>query len=169
MKKLVILAALLVSASAAFSQQQKGDFQLQAQASYFSNSFAGQSFSSGSLYLNASRFVTDNIEVGFSPFIFFSTETTVNLSFFANYSFLTENAKLVPYAGAQVMLYNLGSDPDFSQTGFGFKAGVRYFVSERVNVDIGPNIAFLSAPSGFSEGSTMFQIAAGLGYIFGKR
>lgn len=169
MKKLVILAALLVSASAAFAQQQKGDFQLQAQASYFSNSFAGQSFSSGSLYFNASRFVTDNIEVGFSPFIFFSTETTVNLSFFANYSFLADNAKLVPYAGVQVMFYNLGTDPDFSQTGFGLKAGVRYFVSERVNVDIGPNIAFLSAPAGASEGSTMFQIAAGLGYIFGKR
>lgn len=170
MKKIIILAALLVSASAAFAQQQKGDFQLQAQASYFSNSFAGQSFSSGSVYVNASRFVTDNIEVGLSPFIFISDiSTTMNLSFFGNYSFLTENAKLVPYAGAQVMFYNLGSDPDFSQVGFGLKAGIRYFVSERVNVDVGPNIAFLSAPAGLSEGSTVFQIAAGLGYIFGKR
>lgn len=169
MKRILILLVLLAASSSSFAQQQKGDFQLQAQASYFSNSFAGQSFSSGSLYLNASRFVTDNIEVGLSPFFFFSDQTTVNLSFFGNYSFLTENAKLVPYAGVQVMLYNLGSDPDFSQVGFGFKAGIRYFVSEHVNVDVGPNIAFLSAPEGFTEGSTMFQFAAGLGYIFGKR
>ncbi len=169
MKKLIILTALLASVSAVYAQQQKGDFQLQAQASYFSNSFAGQSFSSGSLYFNASRFLTDNIELGIQPFIMFSTQTTLNMSVFANYSFLTDNAKLVPYIGAQVMFYDLGSDPDYSQVGFGLKGGVRYFVTERVNIDAGPNIAWLSAPTGATEGSTLFQFTAGLGYIFGKR
>ncbi len=170
MKKLFILALFIIAASAAVAQQQQGDFQLQAQASYYSNSFAGQSFSVGSLYFNASKFFTDNIEVGVQPFFSFSdASTTVNLSFFGNYSFLTDNAKLVPYGGVQIMFYNLGSDPDFSQTGFGFKAGLRYFVTENVNIDVGPNIAFLSAPAGAPEGSTLFQFTAGLGYIFGKR
>lgn len=169
MKKLFTLLVCMAFTGLSMGQQQAGDFQLQAQASYFSNSFAGQSFSSGSLYFNASRFFTDNIEAGLSPFIMFSDQTTVNLSFFGNYSFLLENAQLVPYGGVQVMLYNLGSDPDFSQTGFGFKAGIRYFVTENVNIDVGPNLAFLSAPSGFSEGSTLFQFTAGLGYIFGAR
>ncbi len=168
MKKPLFSLVLLISAATAFAQQQKGDFQLQAQAAYFSNSFAGQSFSAGSLYFNASRFVTDKIEVGISPYFIFSDITTVNLSFFANYSFLTENAKMVPYAGVQLLFYNLGSDPDFSQTGFGFKGGLRYFVSERVNIDVGPNISFLSAPEGLTEGSTLFQFTAGLGYIFGR-
>ncbi|MBL7849543.1 MAG: outer membrane beta-barrel protein [Cyclobacteriaceae bacterium] len=169
MKKLIFLVILFATVTSAYSQQQAGDFQLQAQASYFSNSFAGQSFSSGSIYFNASRFFTDNIEVGVSPFFMFSDQTTVNLSFFGNYSILLDDAKLVPYGGVQVMFYNLGSDPDFSQTGFGLKAGIRYFITENVNIDVGPNIAFLSAPAGLSEGSTLFQFTAGLGYIFGKR
>lgn len=170
MKRIIILCAFVMASSWLFAQQQQGDFQLQAQASYYSNSFAGQSFSSGSLYFNASKFFTDNIEVGLSPFFIISdASTTVNLSFFGNYSFLTDNAKLVPYGGVQFMLYNLGSDPDFSQVGFGFKAGLRYFVTENVNIDFGPNIAFLSAPDGVSEGSTLFQFTAGLGYIFGSR
>lgn len=169
MKKLILLVILLVTVTSVYSQQQAGDFQLQAQASYFSNSFAGQTFSAGSLYFNASRFFTDNIEVGVSPFISFSDQTTVNLAFFGNYSFLLDNAKLVPYGGVQVMFYELGSDPDFSQTGFGFKAGLRYFITENVNIDVGPNLVFLSAPAGYSEGSTLFQFTAGLGYIFGKR
>ena len=169
MKKLIFLTILLASWMPVYSQQQAGDFQLQAQASYFSNSFAGQTFSSGSIYVNASRFFTDNIEVGVSPFFNFGDQTTVNLAFFGNYSFLLDNAMLVPYGGVQVMFYNLGSDPDFSQTGFGLKAGLRYFVTENVNIDVGPNIVFLSAPSGFNEGSTLFQFTAGLGYIFGSR
>lgn len=169
MKKLIIMMIVLASASLAYGQQQAGDFQLQAQASYFSNSFAGQSFSAGSIYLNASRFFTDNIEAGVSPFFMFSDQTTVNLSFFGNYSFLLEDAKFVPYGGVQVMFYNLGSDPDFSQTGFGLKAGIRYFITENVNIDVGPNLAWLSAPAGLSEGSTLFQFTAGFGYIFGAR
>lgn len=170
MKKIILLSAFLMASFGLFAQQQQGDFQLQAQAAYYSNSFAGQSFSMGSLYFNASKFFTDNIEVGISPFFTFSdASTTMNMSFFGNYSFLTDNGKLVPYGGVQFMFYNLGSDPDFSQTGFGFKAGIRYFVTENVNIDIGPNIAFLSAPAGAPEGSTLFQFTAGLGYIFGKR
>jgi hypothetical protein len=169
MKKLFFLTILLASVMPAFGQQEAGDFQVQAQASYYSNSFAGQTFSAGSIYFNASRFFTDNIEVGVSPFFNFGDQTTVNLSFFGNYSFLLDNAMLVPYGGVQVMFYNLGSDPDFSQTGFGLKAGLRYFVTENVNIDVGPNIIFLSAPAGYSEGSTLFQFTAGLGYIFGNR
>lgn len=169
MKKLFTLLVCMAFTGLSMGQQQAGDFQVQAQASYFSNSFAGQTFSSGSIYFNASRFFTDNIEVGVSPFFNFGDQTTVNLAFFGNYSILLDNAMLVPYGGVQVMFYNLGSDPDFSQTGFGLKAGLRYFVTENVNIDVGPNIIFLSAPAGYSEGSTLFQFTAGLGYIFGNR
>jgi hypothetical protein len=67
------------------------------------------------------------------------------------------DAKMVPYAGVQVLIYNLGSDFG-SQTGFGLKGGLRYFISEKVNVDVGPNITFL-------DGETLFYFNAGLGFI----
>jgi hypothetical protein len=155
MKKqiLLILAFALMFSAPALAQQEKGDFQLQAQGSYYN--FAG--FDGGYIFLNASKFVTQNIEVGASPIINISTETTVNLSFFSNYNFVLENAKMVPYAGVQLMFYNLGSSFG-SETGFGLKGGLRYFITEKVNVDIGPNINFLS-------GSTLFYFNAGLGFI----
>ncbi len=157
MKKLLFLLVLLVAGSAAYAQQQKGDFQLQAQAAYYSV----EGFDFGSVYFNASKFITDQVEIGASPYLTISTETTMNLTLFANYSFLTSNAMLVPYAGGGLTFYNLGSSFG-SQTGFTLKAGLRYYVTERVNVDIGPNLVFV-------EGTNIFILNAGLGYIFGKR
>lgn len=157
MKKLLILTAFVVASSAAFAQQQKGDFQVQAQASYISVS----GIDIGSIYFNASKFVTDNIEVGVSPYVTISSfSTDVNLTIFGNYSFLTPDGKFVPYLGAGVTLYQLGGD--FAQTGLTLKGGIRYFVTERVNIDVGPNLVFV-------EGTNIFILNAGLGYIFGKR
>lgn len=157
MKKTLLIALLVVASGAAFAQQKKGDFQLQAQGAYYST----DAFDFGSLYFNASKFVTDNIEIGVSPYLTISTETTMNLTFFSNYSFLTTDAKLVPYLGAGITFYNLGSDFG-SLTGFTLKGGIRYFVNERVNIDVGPNLVLL-------EGSNLFVLNAGLGYIFGSR
>lgn len=156
MRKLIILLSFMIVASGAMAQQQKGDIQIQAQGSYFSNEFIDFGF----LYFNASKFVTDNIEIGVSPQFSFSTVTTVTLSVFSNYSFLTADAKAVPYLGAGFSIYDLGSDT--STSGFTLKGGLRYFVTERVNIDFGPSVIFLS-------GSNLFVINAGLGYIFGKR
>lgn len=154
MKRIFTMAVLtMLFSSPLVAQQQKGDFQLQAQGSYYS--IAG--FDGGYIYLNASKFVTQNIEVGASPIISISTATTLNLAFFGNYSFVTKDAKLVPYAGVQLQLYNLGSEFG-SQTGFGFRGGIRYFISEHVNIDVGPNITFM-------EGTTLFYFNAGLGFI----
>jgi hypothetical protein len=152
-KQLVITLLTMLVSLPMLAQQEKGDFQLQAQGSYYS--IAG--FDGGYIYLNASKFVTQNIEVGASPIISISTETTLNLAFFGNYSFVTKDAKLVPYVGAQLQLYNLGSEFG-SQTGFGFRGGIRYFISEHVNIDVGPNITFL-------EGTSLFYFNAGLGFI----
>lgn len=153
-KQLALIVFSALVSLPLLAQQEKGDFQLQAQGSYYN--FAG--FDGGYIYLNASKFFTQNIEVGASPiFNIGAGGTTVNLSFFGNYNFMVENAKMVPYIGAQVLLYNLGSDFG-SQTGFGFKGGLRYFITEKVNVDVGPNITFL-------DGETLFYFNAGLGFI----
>ncbi len=158
MKKLKLFVLLTcASLTFTFAQQQKGDFQLQAQGSYFSAS----GFSGGTLFLNGSKFVTQNIEVGASPIFTFGTETTINLSAYSNYNFITNDAKMVPYAGAQLLLFNLGAKGG-SETGFGLKGGLRYFISERVNVDVGPSITFL-------KGSSLFYFNAGLGFILGRK
>lgn len=158
MKKLSLFLLLTVaSLTFAFAQQQKGDFQLQAQGTYFSAS----GFSGGTLFLNGSKFITQNVEVGASPIFTFGGETTINLSIYSNYNFLLNDAKMVPYAGAQLLLFNLGANGG-SQTGFGFKGGLRYFITERVNVDVGPSITFLS-------GTSLFYFNAGLGFILGRK
>ncbi|NOT76548.1 MAG: hypothetical protein HOP08_16590 [Cyclobacteriaceae bacterium] len=156
MKKLLFLILFTGVISAASAQQQEGDFQIQAQATYFSA--AGTS--GGFLYLNASKFLTQNIELGVSPIISFGDGASVNLSLFGNYNFLTSDAKFVPYAGVQILIYNLGGKE--SLTGFGLKGGLRYFITERVNVDVGPNVTFLA-------GTTVFIFNAGLGFIIGRK
>jgi outer membrane protein W len=156
MKKFLFIALLLIAGGSAFAQQQKGDFQVQAQAAYYNL----DGFDFGNIYFNASRFVTDNVEIGVSPNITISTVTSVNMTVFGNYSFLTADAKMVPYVGAGITFYDLGSDQ--ALTGFTLKGGLRYFVTERVNIDVGPNLVLL-------EGANLFILNAGLGYIFGKR
>ena len=156
MKKLIVVSAIVLASTAAFGQQQKGDFQIQAQAAYYN--VAGFDF--GNIYFSGSKFVTDNIEVGVSPNITISTLTSLNLTVFSNYSFLTDDAKLVPYAGAGITFYDLGGDG--ALTGLALKGGVRYFVNEHVNIDVGPNLVLL-------EGANLFILNAGLGYIFGNR
>ncbi|CAN5317351.1 hypothetical protein BH09BAC3_BH09BAC3_11650 [soil metagenome] len=156
MKKLFALILFTSVISAASAQQQAGDYQVQAQFAYYS--FSGLSY--GTLYLNGSKFITDHIEVGISPQLTFSTETTFNLSFYGNYNFLTKDAKMVPYAGASIFLIDLGSEN--SDAGFGLKGGLRYFLTERVNIDAGPQVVF-------AGGETLFVFTAGLGFIFGRR
>lgn len=154
MKKHLLFAFLLVAGCTAFAQQQKGDVQIQAQAAYID--VAG--FGSGTLYFNGSRFITDNIELGLTPIITFSSATTTfNLGLFGKYSFLTSDAKFVPYVGAGITLLDLGGDA--GTTGFTLTAGSRYFVTEQVNIDVGANMIFV-------EGENAFMLLAGLGYIF---
>lgn len=157
MKKIhIVLVMILVSFTFAFAQQQKGDLQLQVQGTYFSQG----SFNGGFVFFNASKFITQNIEVGASPIISISTKTTVDLSVYSNYNFISGNAKMVPYAGVQLLVKGIGDTA--SQTGFGLKGGIRYFITERVNVDVGPNITFLS-------GASLFYFNAGLGFILGRK
>ncbi len=156
MKKLLILTAFVISASAAVAQQQKGDYQIQAQAAYYNVS----GFDFGNIYFSGSKFVTDRVEIGVSPNITISTVTSVNMTVFANYSFLSGDGKMVPYAGGGITFYDLGGDG--ALTGITLKGGIRYFVTERVNIDVGPNLVLL-------EGANLFILNAGLGYIFGSR
>ncbi len=154
MKNLHALIVFFLATGAAFAQQEKGDMQIQAQGAYYN--IAGSD--NGTIFLNVSRFITNNVEIGISPVITFTPVTTsVNLALFGKYSFLTPDAKLVPYVGAGVSIFNLGED--FASTGFTISGGTRYFLTEKVNIDLSANMAF-------TEGTSSFIVLAGLGYIF---
>lgn len=145
---------LVVVTTATYAQQQKGDMQIQAQAAYFN--FAGSD--AGTVYFNASKFFTDNVEAGAAPTITFSPAgTTLNLAVFGKYSFLTSDAKMVPYVGAGISFFDLGGE--FGSTAFTLTGGTRYFITEQVNIDFGANLAF-------TEGENTLFVLAGLGYIF---
>ncbi|HCW05879.1 MAG TPA: hypothetical protein DGG95_00745, partial [Cytophagales bacterium] len=112
------------------------------------------------------------IEAGIAPLLMLNKDFSMNQTqFFANYSFLTSDAKFVPYAGAHIQLSALkvqsvdpltGNSTSTTKTsvGFGFRAGIRYFLTENVNIDVGPRISFGDQSS--------FIFAAGVGVIIGK-
>ena len=156
MKKLAVVI-IVCSALSGYAQQQKGDFQLQTQATYAT----AEGVSFGFVFLNFSSFLTDHLELGVSPIVSISDEfTSFNMTVFSNYSFLAKDAKMVPYLGAGVTFYDLTGDQPL--TGFTFKGGFRYFITESVNVDIGPNLILI-------EDYSVFLINAGLGFLFGRR
>ncbi|MGC4022385.1 MAG: hypothetical protein QM734_10765 [Cyclobacteriaceae bacterium] len=174
MKKILSLILMTGVTFAVSGQQQKGDIQAQAQFSYTSMtvsvSGSSQTVSIGQLYMNASKFITDNVELGVSPILSFvkysgDSQTSLKFSAFANYSFLTDNAKLVPYAGGQLIVDTGAIDVDTGKQktalGFGIKGGLRYFVTENINVDMGPSYSFYS-----NTNLLIFNI--GLGYLFKK-
>lgn len=154
MKKFLLISLLLVAVGAAYAQQQKGDAQIQAQAAYIDVGGVG----SGTIFFSGSKFITDNVELGLTPTITFSSfATTLNLTIFGKYSFLTPDAKLVPYVGAGITMIDLTGDN--ATTGFTITGGTRYFITEQINIDLGANLIFV-------EGQNAFMILAGLGYIF---
>ncbi|MBS1486657.1 MAG: outer membrane beta-barrel protein [Bacteroidetes bacterium] len=171
MKKTVLFLMMTVAAMATYAQQQKGDFQLQGQISYNSVTDNGTTTSYGLVQLNVSRFFTDRIEAGVAPILFLNKDAGFSrFAFFGNYSFLTQNAKLVPYAGLQIMLTsqksisvdangNITSGTE-TTTGFGLRGGLRYFITEKVNIDVGPNITF--------DKTSTFIFNVGVGVILGK-
>jgi hypothetical protein len=172
--KFIVFACLITSSATLSAQQEKGDFQLQAQISINTSFANGNSSTMGTVLFNVSRFFTKNIEAGISPMIMFGEDFgSTRLAVFSNYSFLTGDGKFVPYAGAQLMVNANKSttiDPvTFQETssidtevGVGIRGGVRYFITEKVNIDAGPNLSVTNK-------STLLIFNVGLGVLIGKR
>lgn len=172
MKPIIIFSLFLLSMGVS-AQQEKGDFQIQAQMNFTSVSTSGTATSLGMIMFNVSRFFTKNIEAGISPQIMIIKNAgSTRLALFSNYSFLTKDAKLVPYAGAQILISaqkqpEVGANAQITYAnkttvGFGLRGGARYFVTERINIDAGPNLSF-------SNKTTTFVFNIGVGVILGKR
>jgi outer membrane protein W len=192
MKNIFTLCALVVSVSA-FAQQQKGDLSIQFSGNYYQQRVVldnkNYRFGLGNIYLKVGKYFTDNVELGLKPNAAFSLATevetsksgevtktksklTTNLGFgiYGTYSFLTANGKFLPYAGAELAYAPI---EDEQAINLGPYAGVKYFVTERINVDA--NLSWLmNLGSTYEEPrdeylvKPMWNFNIGIGVLIGK-
>jgi hypothetical protein len=161
MKKIIVLALIVISTTA-FAQQEKGDLNVTFSGTYMSYS----GFNFGQVYGKAGYYITKSIEVGAKPQLLFGKGFTgFGFGGYGTYNFLTADAKLVPYAGAELSYFTVAS---LSQTNLGIYGGSKYFLTERLNVDAGLNLAFNLANNSDVNLGTIFQFQVGVGFILGN-
>lgn len=189
MKKLCVIVAFLAFITAN-AQQQQGDIAIQFSGNYYSqkvtfNDTDIKSFG-GNIYVKLGKYFTQNLELGVKPNIGFfpktETETVggetkfkqkldANFGFglYGTYSFLTADAKMMPYGGAEISYVPSG---DESTVNLGPYAGVKYFLSEKINLDA--NLSYLLG-LGSTYGSSddvkiggLLNFNLGIGVILGK-
>ena len=145
MKKVLVLFALCLAGSSLFAQQEKGDQLLRFNGSY---SKYGESDGTGSLNIKIGQFITTNIEAGLETTLMTSSSfSNTSYGFYGTYNFLTKDAKMVPYAGLRASLTQtqvsvLGTTNKETSAAAGFYGGLRYFLTEKVNIDTGLSYDF---------------------------
>lgn len=190
MKKLIITAVIGLASISLFAQQQQGDLAIQFSGNYVSQkvTFGNEEFKffAGNIYVKMGKFFTQNLELGVKPNISFFPEDEfevvdgevetkrklrANFGFgiYGTYSFLTADAKWMPYGGAEISYVPSG---DESTVNLGPYAGVKYFISEKINLDA--NLSYLlglGSTYGTSEDvkiGGLFNLNLGIGVILGK-
>lgn len=160
MKKLsLIVFAILATTAIATAQVEKGDFNISGSLSF---SKYKELDGTGQFDAKGGYFVTQNIEVGATALILASGgETGIGIGPYGAYNFLTQDAKLLPYVGANLFLFSIG---DISLNSVGVNGGAKYFITEAINVDAGITI---QQSFGDIEGS-LFTARVGIGFILGK-
>jgi hypothetical protein len=170
-KSLVVALLILVAGTTAYSQQDKGDVNVTFSGTYTSNKL----YSFGQIFIKGGYFVTKNIEAGIKPQLLFGDGFSgTGVGLYGTYNFLTKDAKLVPYAGAEINHSSLKSgggeeSGKMKQTNMGLYGGSKYFITESLNVDAGMNFSFnlASNPSEMDLGM-IFQFQVGVGFIVGN-
>lgn len=168
MKKILLVGLLLIS-TVAFSQVEKGDFSGTANVAFSSIKYKDADEASNMTIINlrGGYYFTDNIEAGLGLSVAgMSVDgdplTTVGIGPYAVYNFLTDDAKLLPYVGANFLSQKVTDVDALNQLGlFG---GVKYFLTEVVNIDSSINYTSFM---GDLKGSGLF-INVGIGINFGK-
>jgi hypothetical protein len=156
------MMAVVLSAPAAFGQQEKGDVEVQVSFSVFKV----EDFTSGFVQLKLGGFVSDNIQLGIAPSTQISssqgeTQSTVGLGLFASYSFLMETAA-VPYLGLQYYVPDVERSDEFSTAGINL--GIKYYFTEKAAFDLAGNILFSIQEE--AENDQSFLLTGGISYLF---
>lgn len=114
MKKIILLALTLI-ATTTFAQVQKGDMNIGANFGLMKQNGDADllNYSYSTLVLNWQYYFTDNVSFGVAPSL--TTAKVLNdaftiksnaWNFYLDYSFLSDNGKVLPYLGAKFTLYN---------------------------------------------------------------
>lgn len=191
--RIILLVCTVVPT--AYAQVQKGDMNIG-----FSSSVSTQSGSFRNInvvgLLSIERYFTAHVSLGLGPTLSILTSegaltSIYGVNLFSNYNFLTKDAKLMPYAGLlgsiNQSISNVDSRYDqngdrtvesgnttVSFYGIGGKAGAKYFITERINLDANVNYAtnILARVNGeklpLGEGGQL-QFFLGLGVVLGKK
>lgn len=189
MKKLLLVAIMAVALCfETHGQQEKGDLAIQFSGNFYTQTVdlgaTKEKFYSGNIYVKLGKFFTPNIELGVKPNLNITPEydykivnneiqvkkkLDANLGFgvYGTYSFLTADAKMMPYAGAEISYVPTG---DESTINLGPYAGVKYFLTEKINVDA--NASYLMNLGSTYETDAdiggLLTINLGIGVILGK-
>jgi hypothetical protein len=165
MKKIVILIILVVfSTNIIFSQQQKGDINTEISGLIYYADAKEYSLTEAFIMGGIGYFITDNISLGISPYIYshtFEMKNTLDqtnnqngtmyvLGPYFSYSILFGNSKLVPDLGVQI-----NAATNFEKVVLYYQLFVKskYFVDKNISVNLGANLYF-----GFYFGLLSYQL-----------
>jgi hypothetical protein len=195
-KLLISLIAGCTIGTSTIAQVEKGD-NIIGLSSAVSTQSASPSSINATALISYERYLTKKIAVGVGPYI---TVITAKGSLtgifggnvFANYGFLSGDGKFYPYAGILFAVSQSISTADtknqpastgtlvssgnstISFYGGGAKVGTKYFITERINLDL--NINYSANFSSIVNGEKVdlgtggiLQVFLGVGVIIGKR
>jgi hypothetical protein len=132
---------------------------------------------------NYTYYITKNISVGVGPRFGWSKSgdqksSTIGYNGFVNFSFLTKGAFVLPYVGAQftqITQKQQGRDDPFITNSGGGHVGIKFFLTERLNIDNNFSFTRIISGSGATEeldlnvNGSVIQLNIGLGYIIGRK
>jgi len=184
--------------NASLAQVQKGDDVLGLAASFNTQASSPTSFEVTG-QLSYERYLSRRVALGVGPFITMITSKgsltgRFGGNLFCNYGFITGDGKFYPYLGILASISQSVSTidskpggttdsgtklPDAGNTTIGFygagaKAGAKYFVTERINLDLNVNYStnFYSTVNGEQQDigtGGIVQVFFGVGVIVGRR
>lgn len=165
MKRFFAVAFLSLVSHVAVAQQQQGDNEVQLSGLYLTTTTEG-GFGYGMIQGRFGKYFTDRINVAIQPTLNIvvaggTTETTFGSGISASYSFLAEDAKTVPYLGAN---YFIADFSDVENTAaVGFQGGLKYYFTEKTAFDVGGNYLFSTSPDAVG-GVLLFTL--GISHLF---
>ena len=191
MKKILFIIAAIAVSYTSYAQQDAGDLSVQFSGNYYSQrtkfgDFDFKTFA-GNVYVKIGKFFTPNVELGVKPNVSFFPElefelndegeietkqklkTNFGFGLYGTYSFLTADAKMLPYAGAEISYVPSGEE---STINLGPYAGVKYFLTENINLDANAsyliNLGSSYANQTDLEIGGLLTINLGVGVIIGN-
>ena len=198
MKKTLLLSLCLTACACfyAHAQVQKSDQNLG--FGFDINSLGGDAEETRTnLFFTYTYFISNRLSIGVGPRFGWTKSTnsetdpttgetiysssksnTIGYNAFFNYSFLTSGGFVLPYFGAQytkAVQNHDGQDDPFVTNSVGGNVGLKFFITERLNVDNNFSLTRIISQNetlddlGLDVDGTVMQINVGLGYIIGRK